>query len=92
MQEEADQNFADEVSSFFSEILAVEMDEDARKELTDQLTVLVAMFQSDETEIFTTPINKLAAIKRRVQVVAPALVNDFVLLMQTAMRSWLGRV
>lgn len=93
MQEEADQNFADEVSSFFSEILAADTtDENARKELTDQLTVLVAMFQSDETDTFTTPISKLAAIKKRVQAVAPGLVNDFVLLMQTGMRSWLGRV
>ena len=64
----------------------------AKKHITDQLMVLVAMFQSGETTAFATPIGKLAGLKARIQQVAPELVNDYILLMQTAVRAWLGRV
>jgi len=52
----------------------------------------MAMFQMGETRDFTTPINKLAALKTRVAHVVPDLVGDYVLLVQTAVRAWLGRV
>jgi hypothetical protein len=54
--------------------------------------VLIAMFQSGETAAFATPISKLAVLKTRVEQVAPELVNDYILLIQTAVRAWLGRV
>jgi hypothetical protein len=93
MQMEAEQNFADEMASFFAELeMAETSDPDARDELTNQLMVLMAMFQMGETRDFTTPINKLAALKTRVAHVVPDLVGDYVLLVQTAVRAWLGRV
>jgi hypothetical protein len=92
-QEEAEQNFADEVASFFAELqMHPSHDENAKKELLDQLMFLMAMFQSADAVTFTTPVGKLAALKARVKQVAPDLVNDFVLLAQTGLRAWLGRV
>jgi hypothetical protein len=92
-QEEAEEHFADEVASFFAELdMAEASDPAAKKHITDQLMVLVAMFQSTETTAFATPIGKLAGLKARIQQVAPELVNDYILLMQTAVRAWLGRV
>lgn len=92
-QEEAESSFADEVASFFAELDMTETDNpEAKKHLSDQLMVLVAMFQSAETDSFATPISKLAMLKTRVQQVAPELVNDYILLIQTAVRAWLGRV
>jgi len=92
MQEEAEQNFADEVASFFAELQAYPArDEDAKKELIDQLAVLMAMFQSADAGSFSTPIGKLGVLKIKVKHVAPDLVNDFVLLVQTGVRAWLGR-
>lgn len=93
MQQEAEENFADEVASFFAELQAhPARDEDAKRELTDQLMLLMAMFQSADAASFSTPMNKLAALKTRVKQVAPDLLNDFVLLVQTGVRAWLGRV
>ncbi|HUU45806.1 MAG TPA: hypothetical protein VM118_08735, partial [Acidobacteriota bacterium] len=93
MQEEADQNFADEVASFFAELQAAETtDEEAKKRLIDELAMLVALFDTGDATTLTTPISKLAALKKRVQTVAPHLVGDFILLMQTGLRAWLGRV
>lgn len=90
---DADQVFADEAASFFAELaMADTRDEDAKRALMDQLTVLTAMFQSGETDSFSTPINKLAALKHKVKAVAPDLVGDYVVLMQSAVRAWLGRV
>ncbi len=92
-QEEAEQHFADEVASFFAELdMAESPNPEAKKHLTDQLMVLIAMFQSTETEAFATPIGKLAMLKTRVAQVAPDLVNDYILLIQTAVRAWMGRV
>jgi hypothetical protein len=92
MQEEAERHFEEEMSSFFAELqMADSPDEDAKKQLTDQLMMLVAMFQSGEVDSFTTPLNKLAALKARVKRVAPELVGDYILLMQTAVRAWLGK-
>jgi hypothetical protein len=92
-QEEAEQHFADEVASFFAELdMAEASDPAAKKHLTDQMMVLIAMFQSEETVAFATPISKLAALKTRVEQVAPELANDYILLIQTAVRAWLGRV
>jgi len=54
--------------------------------------VLIAMFQSGETTAFATPISKLAGLKQSVEHVAPELVNDYILLIETAVRAWLGRV
>ncbi|MEW5701432.1 MAG: hypothetical protein AB1792_04300 [Candidatus Zixiibacteriota bacterium] len=93
MQEEAEQNFADEVASFFAELQAYPArDDEAKKELIDQLAILMAMFQSADAASFTTSVGKLAALKLRVKQVAPDLVNDYVLLVQTGVRAWLGRV
>jgi hypothetical protein len=92
-QQEAEQHFADEVASFFAELdMAEASDPAVKKHLTDQLMVLIAMFQSDETASFATPISKLAGLKQRVEQVAPELVNDYILLIQTAVRAWLGRL
>ena len=92
-QEQAEEHFADEVASFFAELAAAPSvkDED-KKQLIDQLAVLMAMFQSADAESFTTPIAKLATLKTRVHLVAPELVPDYILLCQTALRAWLGRV
>ena len=93
MQEESERNFEEELSSFFGELqMASVSDEDAKKQLTDQLMMLMAMFQAGEVDSFATPINKLAALKGRVKRVAPDLVGDYVLLIQTAVRAWLGKV
>lgn len=90
---DADQVFADEAASFFAELaMADTRDEDAKRSLMDQLTVLTAMFQSGEVDSFTTPINKLAALKGKLKAVAPDLVGDYVILMQSAVRAWLGRI
>lgn len=92
-QEEAEEHFADEVASFFAELAsAPTIKEEDKKQLIDQLAVLMAMFQSADAESFTTPIAKLASLKRRVDLVAPELVPDYILLCQTALRAWLGRV
>lgn len=92
-QEQAEEHFADEVASFFAELAsAPTIKEDDKKQLIDQLAVLMAMFQSADAESFTTPIAKLAALKTRVHIVAPELVPDYILLCQTALRAWLGRV
>jgi hypothetical protein len=93
MQEEAERNFEEELSSFFGELqMASVTDEDAKQQLTDQLMMLMAMFQSGDANSFTMPINKLAALKARVKRVAPELVGDYILLIQTAVRAWLGKV
>ena len=93
MQEESERNFEEEVASFFGELsMASTSDEDAKKQLIDQLMMLMAMFQAGEVDSFATPINKLAALKGRVKRVAPELVNDYILLIQTAVRAWLGKV
>ncbi len=92
-QEQAEEHFADEVASFFAELAsAPTIKEEDKKQLIDQLAVLMAMFQSADAESFTTPIAKLAALKTRVHIVAPELVPDYILLCQTALRAWLGRV
>lgn len=92
-QELAEQHFADEVSAFFAELSAVRgANEEAKKQLIDQLAVLMAMFQSADAENFTTPIAKLASFKTKVHVIAPDLVSNYILLCQTALRAWLGRV
>lgn len=92
-QELAEQHFADEVSAFFAELSAVRSaNEEAKKQLIDQLAVLMAMFQSADAENFTTPIAKLASFKTKVHVIAPDLVSNYILLCQTALRAWLGRV
>jgi hypothetical protein len=92
-QREAEEHFADEVASFFAELdMADSPDPGAKKHLTDQLMVLIAMFQSAETTAFATPISKLAGLKQSVAQVAPELVNDYILLIETAVRAWLGRV
>lgn len=92
-QEQAEEHFADEVASFFAELAsAPTVKEEDKKQLIDQLAVLMAMFQSADAESFTTPIAKLAALKTRVHIVAPELVPDYILLCQTALRAWLGRV
>lgn len=93
MQAEADANFEDAVTNFFGELqMAEASDEDAKAKLTEQLMLLMAMFNSKDVDSFTTPINKLAALKGRVKQVAPELVNDYVLLIQTAVRAWLAKV
>lgn len=92
-QDEAEAHFADEVASFFSELAsAPTIKEEDKKALIDQLAVLMAMFQSADSESFTTPIAKLASLKAKVHFVAPELVPDYILLCQTALRAWLGRV
>jgi len=92
-QEQAEEHFADEVASFFAELAsAPTIKEEDKKQLIDQLAVLMAMFQSADAESFTTPIAKLAALKTKVHIVAPELVPDYILLCQTALRAWLGRV
>lgn len=92
-QQEADQNFADEVASFFAELEAAPTSRESEKrDLIDQVAVLMAMFQSADAENFTTPVAKLAALKTKVNSLAPELVPDYVLLCQTALRAWLGRV
>lgn len=92
-QEQAEEHFADEVASFFAELAsAPTIKEEDKKQLIDQLAVLMAMFQSADAESFTTPIAKLASLKTKVHLVAPELVPDFILLCQTALRAWLGRV
>jgi hypothetical protein len=92
-QQQAEEHFADEVASFFSELAsAPTIKEEDKKALIDQLAVLMAMFQSADAEAFTTPIAKLASLKARVHLVAPELVPDYILLCQTALRAWLGRV
>ena len=92
-QEQAEEHFADEVASFFAELAsAPTIKEEDKKQLIDQLAVLMAMFQSADAESFSTPIAKLASLKTKVQLVAPELVPDYILLCQTALRAWLGRV
>lgn len=92
-QEQAEEHFADEVASFFAELAsAPTIKEEDKKQLIDQLAVLMAMFQSADAESFTTPIAKLASLKTKVHLVAPELVPDYILLCQTALRAWLGRV
>lgn len=92
-QEQAEEHFADEVASFFAELSAAPTArEEDKKQLIDQLAVLMAMFQSADAESFTTPIAKLAALKTKVHLIAPELVPDYILLCQTALRAWLGRV
>jgi len=92
-QTNADDAFAEEVTSFFAELQAYPVrDGEAKKDLTDQLTVIMAMFSSVDVESFTTPISKLATLKNRVQLLAPELVPDYIMLMQSAVRAWLGRV
>jgi hypothetical protein len=92
-QEQAEEHFADEVASFFAELAsAPSVKDEDKKQLIDQLAVLMAMFQSADAESFTTPIAKLASLKTRVHLVAPELVPDYILLCQTALRAWLGRV
>ncbi|MBD3298675.1 MAG: hypothetical protein GF341_08480 [candidate division Zixibacteria bacterium] len=86
-------NFEEELNSFFTELqMAQTSDEDAKSQLTDQLMLLMAMFKSSDAASFTTPINKLAALKGRVKRVAPDLVGDYILLVQTAVRAWLARM
>lgn len=93
MQAEADANFEDAVTSFFGELQMVDSpDEEAKAKLTEQLMLLMAMFNSKDVDSFTTPINKLAALKGRVKHIAPELVGDYVLLIQTAVRAWLAKV
>ena len=93
MQEESERNFEEELTSFFGELqMAETTDEDAKQQITEQLMMLMAMFQSGEVASFTTPLNKLAALKGRVKRVAPELVGDYILLIQTAVRAWLGKV
>jgi hypothetical protein len=93
MQDKAEQAFEEELTSFFSELqVAAVADEDAKKELTDQLMLLMAMFKTGEVEAFATPINKLAVFKSRVKRVVPDLVNDYILLVQAAVRAWLAKV
>jgi hypothetical protein len=92
-QEQAEEHFADEVASFFAELAsAPSINDEDKRQLIDQLAVLMAMFQSADAESFTTPIAKLASLKTRVHLVAPELVPDYILLCQTALRAWLGRV
>ncbi len=92
-QEQAEEHFADEVASFFAELAAAPTSrEEDKKQLIDQLAVLMAMFQSADAESFTTPIAKLASLKTKVHLIAPELVPDYILLCQTALRAWLGRV
>jgi hypothetical protein len=92
-QVQAEDNFAEEVTSFFAELQAYPVsDGEAKKELMDQLAVIMAMFSSVDIESFTTPISKLATLKQRVQHLAPELVPDYIMLMQSAVRAWLGRV
>lgn len=92
MQEEAERNFEEELASFFGELqMASISDEDAKKELTDQLMMVMAMFQAGEVNSFSMPINKLAALKGRVQRIVPDLAKDYILLVQTAVRAWLGK-
>lgn len=92
MQEEAERNFEEELASFFGELqMASASDEDAKKELTDQLMMVMAMFQAGEVNSFSMPINKLAALKGKIQRVVPDLVKDYILLVQTAVRAWLGK-
>lgn len=92
-QIEADVQFADQLASFFAQLQSRRaVDQEAKKDLTDELLVLTTMFQSSEVESFTTPIVKLAALKSKVHSVAPDLVPDYILLIQTALRAWLWRV
>jgi hypothetical protein len=51
---------------------------------------LMAMFQSADAESFTTPIAKLASLKRRVDLVAPELVPDYILLCQNGIARLAG--
>lgn len=90
--DDAEANFEEELNAFFTELqMADAKDEDAKSQLTDQLMLLMAMFKSDDAASFTTPINKLVALKARVQRVAPDLVGDYILLVQAAVRAWLTR-
>lgn len=92
-QQQAEEHFADEVASFFAELAsAPSINDEDKRQLIDQLAVLMAMFQSADAESFTTPIAKLASLKTKVHLVAPELVPDYILLCQTALRAWLGRV
>lgn len=92
-QQQAEEHFADEVGSFFAEIASAPTSrEEDKRQLIDQLAVIMAMFQSADAESFTTPIAKLASLKTKVHLVAPELVPDYILLCQTALRAWLGRV
>jgi len=93
MQAEAEANFEDAVTSFFGELQMVEAsDDEAKSKLTEQLMLLMAMFNSKDVDSFTTPINKLAALKGRVKHIAPELVGDYILLIQTAVRAWLAKI
>jgi hypothetical protein len=90
---EADAAFDEELQSFFGELqVASVRDEAAKNELTEQLMLLMAMFKTGEVDSFSTPINKLAVLKSRVKKIVPDLVNDYILLMQAAIRVWLTRV
>lgn len=92
-QQQAEEHFADEVGAFFAEIASAPTSrEEDKRQLIDQLAVIMAMFQSADAESFTTPIAKLASLKTKVHLVAPELVRDYILLCQTALRAWLGRV
>lgn len=92
-QQQAEEHFADEVGSFFAQLASAStVREEDKRQLIDQLAVVMAMFQSADVESFTTPIAKLASLKAKVHLVAPELVPDYIMLCQTALRAWLGRV